>query len=44
MELVERLKATNSTDAFPIYKNSTSVHPSEPQKKVFMVLFSASFS
>jgi hypothetical protein len=38
MELVEPLKATSSTDASSIDKNSTSVHPLGPQQKVLMVL------
>jgi hypothetical protein len=38
MELVARLKATSSTDASSVDKNSTSMHPSGPQQKVLMVL------
>jgi hypothetical protein len=38
MELVARLKATSSTDAFSVDKNSTSVHPSGRQQKVLTVL------
>jgi len=38
MELVERLKATSSTDDSSIDKNSTSVHSLGPQQEVLMVL------